>query len=98
MSDHPKGLHLVESFELLLNADNDVGGYGNAGLGGRRTGLGGFGRGSTSGLGGLGGYGAGGTSGLGGRPGLGGLGNRGPQTALGGINKSGLGGLMIAKE
>ena len=26
MSDHPKGLHLVESFELLLNADNDVGG------------------------------------------------------------------------
>ena len=25
-SDHPKWLHLVESFELLLNADNDVGG------------------------------------------------------------------------
>ena len=67
-----------------LGGNTGLGGYGNnGGLGGGRTGLGGYGRGGTSGLGGLGG-----------RTGLGGLaGNAaGSNTALGGINQSGLGG------
>ena len=87
-----------------LGGNTGLGGYGTAGLAGSRTGLGGYGQRGTSGLGGLGGrtglggYGAGGTSGLGGRTGLGGLGNGngGSNTALGGINQSGLGGFICS--